>query len=114
MGGKAILFHRCFLAGWPLILRFAAHSDSNCAIPRSLQALLGCKSDGDSELILCDSTAIRLNLLLLAAEFLAIPACDSENCALRGSQFCATKPPLFGEVGAPPKPPQKMIDSAKT
>ena len=36
-------------------------------------------------------TAIRLDFWLLAAEFLAIPARDSGNRAIRDSRFCATK-----------------------
>ena len=46
---------------------------------------IGCDSDGDSESIFRDSTAVRLNCLLLAAEFLAIPAHDSRNRAIRDS-----------------------------
>ena len=52
--------------------------DSNRAIPRSLSALIGCDSDGDSESIFHDSTLLRFDsfFLLLAAEFLAIPVGD--------------------------------------
>ena len=65
--------------------------DSNRAIPRSLQALKGCDSDGDSESSFCDSGVLRFDslFLLLAAEFLAIPgprfweSCDSRFCAAK-------------------------------
>ena len=59
--------------------------DSNRAIPRSLSALIGCDSDGDSESTFRDSTLLCFDsiFLLLAAEFLEIPgsrfweSCDS-------------------------------------
>ena len=69
-------------------------SDSeSCAIPRSRYTFLGCDSDGDSESIFRDSTLLRFDsvFLLLPAEFLAIPARDSGNRAIRDSRFCATK-----------------------
>ena len=62
--------------------------DSNRAIPRSLSALIACDSDGNSESIFRDSTAIRLHFLLLAAEILAFPgprfweSCDSRFAIL--------------------------------
>ena len=51
--------------------------DSNRAIPRSLQALIGCDADGDPNrfsaiLLYCDST----HFLFVAADFLAMPDQD--------------------------------------
>ena len=74
--------------------------NSNRVIPRSLSALIGCDSDCDSESIVRDSIllAIPLSFVLLAAEFLAIPAprfwesCDSRTLPTRHeTQFLQCK-----------------------
>ena len=67
--------------------------DSNRAIPRSLSALIGCNSDGDSESVFFDSTLLRFNSILCFSlrNFWRFLARDSWNRAIHTLRFCAAK-----------------------
>ena len=62
--------------------------DPNRAIPRSLQALIGCDSDGDSESIFRDSILLRFHSILCFSlrNFWRFQARDSGNRAVRDSR----------------------------
>ena len=62
-------------------------------IPRSLSALIGCDSDGDSEPIFLDSTLLRFDSIVCfwLRNFWRFQARESGNCASRDSPFCASK-----------------------
>ena len=67
--------------------------DSNRAIPRSLETLTCCDSDGDSESIFRDSTLLRFHSFFCFSlrNFWRFQARDSGNRAIRDSRFCAAK-----------------------
>ena len=88
--GRRIMIWMCqILVALNRRFRIEKRAIQNRAIARSLEALIWCHSDGNSESIFNNPTILRFDwfLLLLAAEALVIPGpqfwelCDSRFCA---------------------------------